>query len=168
MRLTKRAAAAGAPHGARRLLLTERILSRTRAWFRGPWRLGSRAWSGAVPGLGGCLGDGHLEAEGLQLAEVAADLLVAVGFLLVPAGSEVGVAGLWVVQQVPDDDQDRAGDRAPGPGAAEPPRQAAEPLAEERAGACRAVGGLGAVAAQVGVPLPLARLAGPGAGLAGG
>jgi hypothetical protein len=35
-------------------------------------------------------GDGDVEAEGLELAEVAADLAVAVGLALVPAGAEVG------------------------------------------------------------------------------
>jgi hypothetical protein len=36
--------AASAP----RFLLTERILSQTRAWFKGPWRLWLRAWSETV------------------------------------------------------------------------------------------------------------------------
>jgi hypothetical protein len=59
-----------------------------------------------VWGLGGCGGDRYLEAEGLELADVAADFLVAAGLALVPVGAEVGVAGGGVVQQVPDDDED--------------------------------------------------------------
>ena len=51
--------------------------------------------------------------------------------------------------------------------AAEAPGQAAEPLAEEGVRAGGAEGGLGAVALEVGVALPLGRLAVPGAGLAG-
>ena len=72
-----------------------------------------------------------------------------------------------VGEQVPDDDEDGAGDGALGPVAAEAPGQAAEPLAEEGVGAGGAGGGLGAVALEVGVALALARLAVAGAGLAG-
>ena len=51
-------------------------------------------------------GDGDLEAEGLELAEVGADLAVAVGPGVVPAGAEVGEPGRGVGGQVPDDDED--------------------------------------------------------------
>ena len=50
---------------------------------------------------------------------------------------------------------------------AEAPGEAAEPFAEEGVGAGGAVGGLGAVALEVGVALALLRLAVAGAGLAG-
>jgi hypothetical protein len=68
--------------------------------------------------------------KGPELADVAADLLVAVGLLLVPAGSEVGEPRFGAGEEVPADDEDGAGDGAPGPGTAEP----AEPFAEERVG----------------------------------
>jgi hypothetical protein len=59
-----------------------------------------------------------------------------------------------------------ASDGAPGSAAAEAPRQAAEPFAEEGTGRRGAGGGLSAGAAQVGVAVSLSRLA-AGAGLAG-
>ena len=43
--------------------------------------------------LGGCGVDGHLDAEGFELAEVAADPAVAACLLVVPAGAEVGEHG---------------------------------------------------------------------------
>src|SRR5260370_12633801 len=66
---------------------------RTRAWW------GGRAWSGRY-GLRG-LGQGDLEAEGLDLADVVTDLTVGVGAGLVVAVAEIGVAGGRVGQQVP-------------------------------------------------------------------
>jgi hypothetical protein len=51
-------------------------------------------------------GDGDVEAEGLELAEVGLDLAVAVGFAVVPVGAEVGVSGFGVAEEVPDDDED--------------------------------------------------------------
>ena len=54
-----------------------------------------------VWGLGGGGGDSDVEAEGLELAEVGADLAVAVGLALLPSGAEVVVAGGGVVQEVP-------------------------------------------------------------------
>jgi hypothetical protein len=110
-------------------------------------------------GLGGGGGDGDVEAEGAELAEVCLDLAVAVGRAFVPVGAEVGEPGFWVGEQVPDDDEDGAGDGALGPVPAQAPGQAAEPFAEEGLGAGGAVGGLGAVALQVGVALPLLRFA---------
>ena len=41
-------------------------------------------------------GDGDVEAEGLELAQVGADRAVAVGLALVPVGAEVGEAGFGV------------------------------------------------------------------------
>ena len=49
--------------------------------------------------LGG--GDGVVEAEGRELAQVGSDLAVAVGFALVPVGAEVGDPGVGVGEQVP-------------------------------------------------------------------
>jgi hypothetical protein len=69
---------------------------------RGAWETGlvSGVWV-----LGG-RGDGDVEAEGLEAAEVGAGLAVAVGFALVPVGAEVGVSGPGVAEQVPDDECD--------------------------------------------------------------
>jgi hypothetical protein len=44
-------------------------------------------------GLGGGFGELDVEAEGLELAEVGADLAVAAGLAFVPAGAEVGEPG---------------------------------------------------------------------------
>jgi hypothetical protein len=57
------------------------------------------------------LGDGDGEAEGLDLPDVVAELAVGVEAGLVVAGAEVGEPGGRIFQQVPDDDQDGAGDR---------------------------------------------------------
>jgi hypothetical protein len=127
-----------------------------------PVALGERAWSAGL-GLGGCLGDGDVEAEGLELAEAGADLAVAVGCALVPVGAEAGEPGVGAGRQVPDDDEDRAGDGALGPVPAQALRQAAESFAEEGFGAGGAVGGLGAVALEAGVALPLSSACGCGA-----
>jgi hypothetical protein len=56
-------------------------------------------------GGGGVQGAG-VDPEGLEAAQVAADLLVAAGLAVVPVGAEVVVAGGGVVQQVPDDECD--------------------------------------------------------------
>src|ERR1039457_2131068 len=125
-----------------------------------------RAWSGRY-GSGG-LGDGDLEAEGLDLADVVTDLPVGVGAGLVVAGAEVGVPGGRVGQQVPDDDQDGAGDGDLGlclaAAAGDPPVA----LAEEGAGAGGAGGGLAERPAQPAVALVLLPGgAGAGPGLAG-
>src|SRR5690242_5935147 len=130
-----------------------------------PAALRERAWSAGL-GLGGG-GYGDLEPEGLELAEAGADFAVAVCFAVVPAGAEVGEPGSGIGEQMPDDDEDGAGDGALGPVPAEAPGQAAESFAEEGSGAGGAVGGLGAVALEVGVALALRRLAVAGAGLAG-
>jgi hypothetical protein len=66
---------------------------------------------------------------------VGADLAVAVGFAVVPVGAEVGEPGFRAGEQVPDDDQDGAADGAFGPVAAQALAEAAEPFAEEGAGA---------------------------------
>ena len=112
-------------------------------------------------------GDGDIEAEGLELAEVGTDLAVAVSLAPVPAGAEVAEPGRRVGQQVPDDDEDGPADRALGADAADAAGEAAEPLAQEGAGPGRAERCLGAVALEVGVAVPLGGLALAGAGLAG-
>jgi hypothetical protein len=54
-------------------------------------------------------------AERLELTNETADLAVGVEPLFVEIGAEVDVAGGRIREQVPDDDEDRAGDRkAPG------------------------------------------------------
>ena len=73
--------------------------------------------------------------EGAELVHEAAGAAVGVGFALVPAGAEVGEPVVGAGEQVPDDDEDGAGDGAPGPVAVEAPGQAAEPFAEEGVGA---------------------------------
>ena len=78
-------------------------------------------------------------------------------FAFVPVGAEVGEPGFGVREQVPDDGEDGAGDGALGPVPAQPPGQAAESFAEEGFGAGGAVGGLGAVALEVGVAVALRR-----------
>ena len=94
---------------------------------------------------------------------MSADLAVAVGFAFVPVGAEVGEPGFGAGEQVPDDDQDGAGHCAFGPVPAQALAEAAKPFAEEGLGAGGAVGGLGAVALEVGVALPFfgLRLRGP-------
>jgi hypothetical protein len=145
-----------------RCALTGRISHQLRAWFDGPWHLGLRAWSAALLCLGGRGVDGHVEAEGLELAEVGTDLALTACLLVVPAGPEVGEPGGGVGEELPDDDEDGASDGAFGLVPAEPPGQPAEPLAEERAGVRGAVCGLGAVALEVCVVLSLLRFALPG------
>ncbi len=89
-------------------------------------------------------GDGHVEAECFQLADVAADLAVGVGVLRVVVGAEVAVAGFGVLEQVPDDNEDGPADSDvgfPPPAPAGPGGEAAVPFAEERGGAGGPVGG---------------------------
>jgi hypothetical protein len=50
--------------------------------------------------LGGW-GDGHVEAKGLELAQVGADLAVAAGVVVVPAMAEVGESGTGIGEEVP-------------------------------------------------------------------
>src|SRR5215469_2957427 len=117
-------------------------------------------------GLSG-LGDGDVEAEGLDLPDVVADLPAGIGAGLVVARAEVGVPGGRVGQQVPDDHQDGAGHGDLGPGLAAAAGDPVVALAEEGGGAGSAEGGLAEAAAEIAVALAL--LPGPGArpGLAG-
>ena len=64
--------------------------------------------------------DGHVQAEGLELAEVGADLALAAGLFVVPAGPEVSEPGGGVREKMPDDDEDGASDGALGLVPAEP------------------------------------------------
>jgi hypothetical protein len=108
------------------------------------------------------LGEGDGEAEGLDLPDVVLQLAVGVEAGLVVAGAEVGEPGFGVLQQVPDDDQDGAGDGDLGLDLAAAAEDPVVALAEEGLGADGAVGGLAEGAAQPGVALAL--LPGPGAG----
>jgi hypothetical protein len=80
--------------------LTGRIAPRRGHGFTacGTWAAGLVS---AVLSLSGGGVDGHVKAEGLELAEVVADLAVAAGLLVVPAGSEVSAPGRWVGEEVP-------------------------------------------------------------------
>src|SRR5215469_16658641 len=113
------------------------------------------------------LGQGDVEAEGLDLPDVVTELAAGVGTGLVVAGAEVGEPGGRVGQQVPDDHQDGAGDGDLGLGLAAAAGDPVVALAQEGGGAGGAEGGLAQAAAQV--PVALALLPRPGArpGLAG-
>jgi hypothetical protein len=71
--------------------------------------------SGFVRAVGsGCGSEGHGEPECFELADVVAGLAVGVGAAGVVAGAEIAEAGGGVCEQVPDDDQDGAGDSDEG------------------------------------------------------
>ncbi|MFZ3551955.1 hypothetical protein ACODT3_41310 [Streptomyces sp. 4.24] len=53
-------------------------------------------------------------AEGLELADEVAGLAGGIEMSLVPVGTELLVAGVWIVDQMPGDDQDGTGDRDQG------------------------------------------------------
>ena len=113
------------------------------------------------------LGDGHVEAEGLDLPDVVADLAVGIGAGLVVAGAEVGEPGGRVSEQMPDDDQEGAGDGDLGLGLATAAGDPAVALAEEGGGAGRVGRGLAEGPAQPGIALAFLPGPRPGAGLAG-
>src|ERR1700751_543659 len=121
---------------------------------------------GGIGGLVG-LGDGDVEAERLDLPDVVAELAADVEASLVVAGAEVGVPGFGVTEQVPDDNQDGAGDGYLGLGLAAAAGDPVVALAEEGGGAGGADGGLAEAGAQVSVALALLPGPGAGAGLAG-
>jgi len=73
-------------------------------------------------------------AERLELADEVAGLAVGVEAVGVVVGSEVDVAGVWIVDEVPDDHEDRSGDRDEGSLLATATNEAAVALAEERVG----------------------------------
>jgi len=104
-------------HDSRWIVMASDLVGRTRFELTGKitdlsWARGSGPVPGAVigPGQGRYgsdgLGEGDLEAEGLDLADVVTELAVGVGPGLVVAGAEVGVPDGGVGEQVPDDGQD--------------------------------------------------------------
>jgi hypothetical protein len=96
-----------------------RIGNQTGAWFKGPCRCGSRAYSAGLGLGGGGDGDVVVGVEGAELVQEAAGPAVGVGLAGVPVGAEFGVAGLGIGEEVLGDDEDGASHGASGPGAAE-------------------------------------------------
>jgi hypothetical protein len=82
--------------------------------IRRKWACGSGPGPGSAIGFGrgrsGLRGDGDGEAECLDLLDVVLQPAVGVEARLVVAGAEVGEPVGGILQQVPDDDQDGAGD----------------------------------------------------------
>src|SRR6266496_3313760 len=113
------------------------MLPRARRLLFVPGLVRSGRYGVRLCGSGGVfvVGDGDGQAEGLQAAEVVADLLVPVDMGGVPVRAEVAVAGGGVGEQVPDDDHDGAGDGDLGDGPAAAAGDAGIPLAEEGGGA---------------------------------
>ena len=128
--------------------------------------------SGRSPDNSGTLGERHKrsggwaqgdgEAEGLELADVVEGLAVLVDAGRVVVAAEVVEARGGVGEQVPDDDQDGAGDRDEGLELAAAFDQPPVALAEEGVGLGRGGGGFAEDALEVAVAL--AGLAGPGLG----
>ena len=127
-----------------------------------PKILGPRVGAGARQGKGwsgleccGCRsggwGEGDVVAEGGELADEVAGLAGRIEVLGVPVGAEVAVAGGGVVHEVPDRDQDGAGDGDQGLEVTSAFDDAAVAGAEEGVGAGRGDGGLAEGSAQPGV-----------------
>src|ERR1022692_5098517 len=112
-------------------------------------------WSGG-------LGDGDGETEGFELADVIAGLAVLVSAAGVVAGAQLVVPGGGIGEQVPDDDQDGAGDGDQGLELADALHQPPVTLAKEGVGLGRCGGCLAEGALEVGIAL--AGLAGPAPG----
>ncbi len=93
-------------------------------------------------------------AEGLELADEGAGLAGWVEVALVPVGSEFLVGGVGVVDQVPGDDEHRAGDGDQGFGMAAALDDAPVAGAEEGVSAGGGVGGLAKGAFEPGIALP--------------
>ena len=108
-----------------------------------------------------------VQAQGLELADVVADLALPVDVGVVVAGSEVAEPGFGVGQQVEDDDQDGAGDGDYGFALAAAAGQAAVALAGEGTGPAGGGGDLAQDAVEVRVALAGLAGAGLGPGLAG-
>src|SRR6266545_8296703 len=115
----------------------------------------------------GCGGEGDGEPQGLQLPDVVAGFLGFVDAVGVVAGAQVVVAGGGVGEQVPDDDQDGAGDGDQGFELAAAFDQTPVALAEEGVGLGGCGGGLAEDAFEVGVALAGGADAVLGAGLDG-
>ena len=107
-------------------------------------------------------GEGDGVAECFELADEVAGFLVGVDAAGVVAGAEVVVAGGGVGEQVPDDDQDGAGDGDEGLELAAAVDEAPVAFAEEGVGLGGGGGGLTEDALEVGVAL--AGFAGAAAG----
>src|SRR5215475_3053691 len=114
---------------------------------------------------GGCEFD--VVAECFELADVAADLAVGADGGDVVVVAEVVVAGGPVGEQVPDDDQDGAGDGHEGFEFAAAAGQPTVALAEEGGGFAGGRGGVAEDAFEVGVALAVASGMRAGAGLDG-
>ena len=91
--------------------------------------------------------EGDAEAQRGELTDVVADLAGGVNAMGVVVGSQVVKACGWVGQQVPNDDQDRAGDRDEGFELAAAFDQASVALAEEGVRLGRSGGGFAECAA---------------------
>src|SRR5215218_4348039 len=79
----------------------------------------------------GCRIEGHRVAEGLEFADVLADLPLGVGAGVVVAGAEVDELDVVVGEQRPDDDEDGSADRDDGTVLAAASGDPAVALAEE-------------------------------------
>jgi hypothetical protein len=101
----------------------------------------------------GGLGEGDGVAEGFELADVAADFPAGVGAAGVAAGTEVVVAGGAVGKEVPDDDEDGAGDGDQGLELATAPDETPVALAQEGIGPGGGGRGLAQDSPEVGVAL---------------
>ena len=121
-----------------------------------------------VAGRSGRRGEGDGVAEGFELADVVAGGAVFADALVVVAGAEVVVAGGGVGEQVPDDDQDGAGDRDEGLELAAAPGQAPVAFAEEGVGLAGRCRGLAEDSLDVGVAFAGAPGCGPRTGWCGG
>src|SRR5215469_7565576 len=115
----------------------------------------------------GWLGEGDGVAEGFELADVVAHLAVLVDPAGVIAGAEVVVAGGGVIEQVPDDDQDGAGDRDQGLELAPALDQAPVAFPQEGVGLAGCCCGLTEESPEIGVALAGVSGAAAGAGLYG-
>src|SRR5215203_6474906 len=98
----------GVPAGTPRLIRKSMVSRQAAAPGAAQRSWVQAGWMGA--GSGGGL-EGDFVAEGFELADVVALGAVGVEAGVVEAGAEVTEAGLWVGQQVPDDDQDGPADR---------------------------------------------------------
>lgn len=92
-------------------------------------------------------------AEGLELADEVAGFAGGVEVASVPVGAEFLVGGVWVVDQVPGDDEYRAGDGDQGFGVASAFDDAAVAGAEEGVGAGGGVDSLTERALEPGIAL---------------
>src|SRR6267142_5775577 len=138
----------------------------TRDSIRRSLRSRIMVWRYAVGGSGGGF-EGDSVAQGGELGDVVAHAAFDVDAAGVVVGSEIMEPGEGVSEQVPDGDQEGAGDRDQGLELAAAFDDAAVALAEEGVGARGRGGGLAERAFQVGVALAGTAAAGDGPGLDG-